>query len=255
MAAKKAPMDPIEALLASRGYGSRDRDGRSGRDAAQFHTPEERAKKAAAELKSHFIDLSGQQRTSGKAVSSFAQSVTARDDDPLAEGPTKEAVEAWNQLDEPVGQSSFVSLPYNVQQASFPQMFRKLTSKGRPMPEDYHSSRPRVQSVPMVSALSTSSATASTLRQAYKYLDTKIIRGHDPLQSFGLGGARGASAGQAANEESEGPLGGRDGMMEIRERLEELLGAYEDDTAEDADQGMGTDEEYEDQVDEWDIDD
>ena len=38
-----------------------------------------------------------------------------------------------------------------------------------------------------------------------------------------------ASAGQAANDESEGPLGGRDGLIEIRERLEELLGAYEGD--------------------------
>lgn len=250
LATKKAPLDPIEALLASRGYGSRNR----GRDERNFETPEERAEKAAHQLSKHYISFSGDKRESSDQVKMFAQSVVARDSDKLARGPTMEAMEAWNKLQEPVGQSTFVPLSYNIQSASFPQIFRKLTSNGRPMPDDVKY-RPRVQTLPMISSLITTPDTAHTIRHAYKYLVNNVIKGHEPLQSFGLGGGRGISAGQAASEESEGPLGGRDGLMEIRERLEELLGAYEGDDKvnDESDQEMGTDEEYEDEIDEWDM--
>lgn len=241
-------MDPIEALLASRGYGSRDRE----RKERNFETPQERATKAARQIQQYYTQFSTL-NSKKEVLDNFAESIVARDGDELAASPTREALEAWTQLQEPVGQSTFVPLPYRIQSASFPQLFSRLTSTGRPMPEGYNL-RPRVKSVPMISALSTSSGTSAILRQAQKYLDTRVIKGHDALQAFGLGGARGASAGQAASEESEGPLGGRDGMIEIRERLEELLGAYEGDNYSEEEEQY-TDEEYQDQAEEWILDD
>lgn len=246
-AVKKVAMDPIEALLASRGYGSRDRD----RKEHSFDTPQERATKAAQQIQQYYTPFST--FNSNKVMDNFAESIVARDGDEMAANPTREALEAWNQLQEPVGQSTFVPLPYHIQSANFPQLFSRLTSTGRPMPDGYNA-RPRVQSVPMISALSTSSSTSSILRHALKYLDTRVIKGHDALQTFGLGGARGASAGQAASEESEGPLGGRDGLIEIRERIEELLGAYEGDNYSEEEEQY-TDEEYQDENDEWVLDD
>jgi hypothetical protein len=250
-ATKGAAMDPIEALLASRGYGSRER----ARNERDFETPQERAIKAAKQIQKHFINYSSPAKSNG-VKHNFAEYVVARDNDALAASPTREALEVWSHLQEPVGQTTFAGIPFNIQSASFPQMFRNLTSTGRPVPEDYSDMRPRVQSIPMLSSLSTASSTAAILQQARRYLDKRVIKGHEALQSFGLGGARGASAGQAANDESEGPLGGRDGLIEIRERLEELLGAYEgDDGDKSEDERLDTDEEYDDQVEEWVLDD
>lgn len=250
-ATRAAAMDPIEALLASRGYGSRGR----GRNERNHDTPQERAVKAASQLQKHFISYSTPVQ-SVSAKNNFAENVVARDNDELAEAPTREALDAWSHLQEPIGQSTFVGLPFNIHSSSFPQIFRNLTSTGRPMPEGYSDMRPRVQTIPMLSSLSTSSSTAVMLRHARRYLDQRVIKGHEALQSFGLGGARGASAGQAADEESEGPLGGRDGLIEIRERLEELLGAYEgDDGDKSEDERLDTDEEYDGFVEEWVLDD
>lgn len=241
-------MDPIEALLASRGYGS-NRGNR--RDERTFETPQEIAAKAAQQIQRHFLHLSLPASTSDSI--NFAENVVARDDDKLAETPTREGMQAWSRLDEPMGQSTFVALPYRIQQASFPQLFSHLTSTGRRLPEAF-TGRPKVASVPMLSSLFTSPRTAASLKDAQRYVDAKVIKGHDSLASFGLGGARGISAGQAASDDSEGPLGGRDGMIEIRERLEELLGAYEVGD-EDDDEELGTDEEYPVQAEEWALDD
>ncbi|UZJ52955.1 hypothetical protein CBS101457_002275 [Exobasidium rhododendri] len=249
---RAAAIDPIEALLASRGYGS----SRRGRDERNFETPQERAVKAANQIQQYFMHFSRAPSTHSSA--NFAESIVARDDDTMAEIPTREGLEAWSHLQEPVAQSTVVKLPYRVQQASFPQIFSKLSSTGRPMPEDWKG-RPKVQTIPVLSSLFTSPRSAMALREARNYLDKKVIKGHESLTSFGLGGSRGSSAGQAASDESEGPLGGRDGMIEVRERLEEILGAYEGDGDGGEEEGegeqLGTDEEYEDQVEEWDISD
>lgn len=59
------------------------------------------------------------------------------------------------------------------------------------------------------------------------------------------------SAGAAANEESEGRIGGRDGLKELKEKIEELRSAYSTDDAaggqygENEESGPGTDEEWE----------
>lgn len=245
---KLAQLDPIEALLASRGYGNTDQY----RERGRIETAHERALKAAQMIKLHSYSFAPATKTVIQA-GNFAQLAVARDGDQLAATPTTEALAAFNDIPDPMSRNTFVPLSYYVQAASYPQIFSKLSSNGKPLPDDVKQ-RSRVQSVPMISSLTISPSTAATLRDARNYIDKKIIRGHDPMSTFGLGGSRGLGAGQAASEESEGPLGGREGMMEIRERLEELLAAYED-GEEMAEDDLGTDEEYPDQEDEeWNLD-
>lgn len=54
------------------------------------------------------------------------------------------------------------------------------------------------------------------------------------------------SSGQAANDEIEGVIGGRDGIKELLERAEEMRAAYDDgaDAENDDEDGRGTDEEW-----------
>jgi hypothetical protein len=101
----------------------------------------------------------------------------------------------------------------------------------------------------MLSSLVTSPQSAHLLSDARKWIEDVLIKGHAPLATYGIGGSRGRSgAGQAASDETEGFLGGREGLVEIRERLEELLGAYEEGLNRSASIGdeeqIGTDEEF-----------
>lgn len=86
---------------------------------------------------------------------------------------------------------------------------------------------------------------------------TTALRSHAPLASYGLVGSSaaprntigggGISAGQAANDEIEGVIGGRDGLKEVLETAEEMRAAYEDEDSkeeEDQEDGRGTDEEW-----------
>lgn len=84
---------------------------------------------------------------------------------------------------------------------------------------------------------------------------TTALRSHTPLASYGLVGSSaaprntigggGISAGQAANDEIEGVIGGLDGLKEVLERAEEMRAAYEDEESRhDEDEGRGTDEEW-----------
>ncbi len=86
---------------------------------------------------------------------------------------------------------------------------------------------------------------------------TAALASHAPLSTFGLGSGSyaGGGAGAAASEDSEGVIGGRDGLKEVRERLEDLLSAYEaglDEDEEEEDDGRGTDEEWQ-EDEEWDL--
>lgn len=114
---RSGPIDPIDALLASRGYGARERP----RDGPPEDTPEIRAQKAAMSLGEAWHDFSeaprgksqsktGQGRAgagagagAGRKKTPFAQSVVARDADVGAEMPTQQAVEVWGGLQEPLG--------------------------------------------------------------------------------------------------------------------------------------------------------
>lgn len=250
------PLDPIEALLAARGYDPR----KHSRSNGQQDTAEQRAKVAAREISRHFSYLTPYRLQSSPSTGKvrlekpFAQVTTARDSDKLAAQPTRDAMDVWSKLDEPVGRSTFVPLAFNVRSATFPNIFRRLTHEGRPRPRTSPGSRSirsRVNAIPVLSSLSTSPDTARLLSDARKWIDEVLIKGHAPLAAFGIGGSRGRSgAGQAASDETEGFLGGREGLVEIREALEELLGSYEeglvgslsDDDKEDGQ--VGTDEEF-----------
>ncbi|MCO5549618.1 hypothetical protein L7F22_003091 [Adiantum nelumboides] len=260
------PLDPIEALLAARGYDPRKQD----RKNASRMTDTERAKVAAEAIQKSYLSFApGKSSHIGKDKP-YAQFTTARDDDRMAETPTKAALEAWSTLDEPAGGNCFVPAALNVRWSSFPQMFRGLTTNGRPLPpahkdtnesEEQKKKRTKVQNVPMLASLSTTPESAHLLADARQFIDSTLIKGHEPLNAYGIGGSRGRSgAGQAANEETEGFLGGRDGLMEVRERLEELLGAYEEGLlagrikSTEEEDAIGTDEEYEDDhEEEWDL--
>ncbi|PWN33589.1 uncharacterized protein FA14DRAFT_161364 [Meira miltonrushii] len=259
------PLDPIEALLAARGYDPRKQD----RKNSNRMTDTERAKIAAEAIQKSYISFAPGQNAHDGKDKPYAQFTTARDDR-MAETPTKAALEAWSALDEPAGGSCFVPAAFNVRWSSFPQMFRGLTSNGRPLPpthkdtnesEEQKKRRTKVQSVPMLASLSTTPESAHLIADARQFIDSTLIKGHEPLTAYGIGGSRGRSgAGQAASEETEGFLGGRDGLMEVRERLEELLGAYEEGLAggrimsTEEEDAIGTDEEYEDDhEEEWDL--
>lgn len=241
-------MDPIEALLASRGYSSRP-----SKRGPEHLSPQERAERGAQQIRRYNANFSFKEQE-GQSLSStstdFANHAVARDDDMLAQIPTKEALERYlsngETIDEPLTKASFVPLRFNVRSAAFPQIFgRNVTSQGRIMASSEVKTR-RVDKVSMATTLRTTPSLSNSIRPAKAFVDRTLIRGHAPLSAYGIGGTRGTAAGQAANDESEGLLGGRDGLMEIRERLEELLGAYEEEgaTGHDAEEGMGTDEEY-----------
>lgn len=261
------PLDPIEALLAARGFDSRKND----RIGQTMESAEERARRAAQTIRKNFVSLTPYKLTDGYAKNRatqtigtpYARTALARDDDGMAAAPTREALEAWTALDEPAGRADFVPLAFNVRSASFPQLFSGLTSTGRPVlsgpPADAH--RPaKIRSLPMLASLSTTPDTASLLAEARRWVDSRIIKGHESLAAFGIGGARGRSgAGQAASDDTEGLLGGREGLMEVRERVEELLGAYEEglpggQAIDPEDDQMGTDEEYEAEGSDWELD-
>lgn len=245
-------IDPIEALLLSRGLDTR----RNERNTATLETPEQRAKRGADSISKHFMDLS--HRCDSFSPMPFARISTAREWDTVAKNLTREAVESVADEDN-VGWSDVVPLPFNIKSASFPQMFQDLSADGRVLPgtpssSQENASRPRVERIPMYSSLTSTPKTAHMLEKARSWLDRAVIRGHDPLSTFGLGASRGRSgAGQAASDDTEGLLGGRDGLLEVRERLDELLGAYDDGGHQKDEDNVGTDEECDSQNSDWDV--
>lgn len=143
--------------------------------------------------------------------------------------------------------------------ATNPAMYQDLTSNGRPWPRSSSSqasSTTRPKSLPLLSTLSTTPDSYTHIKNAMETLSL-ALKSHTHLSSFGLVGSSsaprnariggGVSAGQAANDEIEGIVGGRDGIKELLERVEEVRSAYEDgQDADDDDQdnGRGTDEEW-----------
>ena len=263
VSSKKA-FDPIEALLAAKGYMPKQ-DSRP--DAhGQRETSADAARKAAGYIKGIWTDLScGElldKRTKSKTVLPsnvpFAQSVVARDADSNAQAATMAALQSMHasDIDQPMFQSSFVPAAYNVPD-SFPQLFSGLTAEGRSLQQlgldSDGTSNSTTRSLPMISSLQTSTDGTYHLLKAAKRVVTEAIDGHLPLSMYGIGQT--GSAGAAASEDTEGVIGGRDGLKEIRERLEDLASAYESgfsdsDMEED---GRGTDEEWPEDKDEWDI--
>lgn len=129
---------------------------------------------------------------------------------------------------------------------STPHLFTGLSSQGRPYPS---SKTTRPTSLPLLSTLSTTPTSLAHIESCLSFLRSTIYS-HSPLAAFGLGGSSATmSSGQAANDEIEGIIGGRDGIKELLERGEELRGAYEEEghrRGEESDEEKGTDEEWED---------
>lgn len=153
--------------------------------------------------------------------------------------------------------STFAPLAYPVP-SSHPQFFNGLTSTGRALPDDLDkSTRSKVGSLPLLSSLRTTPSTSTLLRSTRSLLSA-ALSGHAPLSAYGLGSSSSSAAGAAANDVSEGAVGGRDGLREIRERLEDCLSAYmvgygEGSGEEEEDDGRGTDEEWDEEGEEWDL--
>lgn len=112
------------------------------------------------------------------------------------------------------------SVPYNLS-TTFPPLTRQAGQGD--------------SSISVLASLRTTPGTSRLLREARAAL-TAAIDGHAHLQAYGIA--------------AQGSVGGRDGLRETRERLEDLLGAYEEGEQEEV-EDVGTDEEYE--VEEWDL--
>jgi len=84
-----------------------------------------------------------------------------------------------------------------------------------------------------------------------------VIEGHQPLYNYGIGGR--GSVGVASSDENDGQVGGRDGLKEIREQLEDLSSNYEMEGFEEQEEEEGAhvkdqDEEWVEKEDEdWDL--
>jgi hypothetical protein len=115
------------------------------------------------------------------------------------------------------------AVPYNLS-STFPPIFSQGEQDASPA------------QLSLLASISTTPATATPLREALSSLKGALA-GHLPSAAWGIA--------------EQGPLGGMDGLREARERLEELLGAYEEEGAGGEMEDVGTDEEFEQE--EWDL--
>ncbi|CAO1634430.1 unnamed protein product, partial [Sympodiomycopsis kandeliae] len=281
LAPMEAPLDPIEALLASRGYNPRPGQLRSEeRGAGGRFDPAEIGRAGAKEIAKSWTTLSAasssvvrpRKRTSSKTESSsakpFAMRTIARDAQAGAQAITESSTQEWMAgakedgglgLEEPWGRSLFTPLDQPIL-ATNPAIYQDLTSNGRPWPRSSSSSASssnRPKSLPLLSTLSTTPDSYTHIKNAMNTLSL-ALKSHTHLSSFGLVGPSsaprnagiggGISSGQAANDEIEGIIGGRDGVKELLERIEEVRSAYEDgqDDHDGDENGRGTDEEWDD---------
>ena len=101
--------------------------------------------------------------------------------------------------------------------------------------------------MPVIASMRTTPDSLSILRDA-KALVNHVVSRHEPLEAYGV-----SSAGSSSLNDSEGAVGGLDGLREIRETLESACAAYgmEEDTSGDP----GTDEEWQndEEDDQWEL--
>lgn len=259
-APSSSSIDPIDALLAFRGYGPASanagrrrhpeqeainarrtalREGSDGIDAAWHCFSDARADSAATKSSSS----STSPWTSAKpfalsAVSRLGKTAASSSSKAYGQPPSRtDIVQHWLHPDEE--QRGEAVAPSAGPQLQEP-WGRLLTT---PLTQPSHAATPsrlRQQPAAPLSALYCSSQpTLRHLSQARRTL-LGAVRGHAPLGTWGVG--EGAT---------EGRVGGRDGLKELLERVEELRGGYED-GGEGGDEdeengGKGTDEEWEDQ--------
>ncbi|CAD6884273.1 unnamed protein product [Tilletia controversa] len=247
--------DPIEAMLAARGLLAKTSSDRN-KQRNEPWTPEFGRREVEASWVD-FLPPAQQQGRQKIRARQFAQTLTARDADVGAKIPTQSVMEAWSGLPAPLGTTHFVPLAYNIL-PSHPQFFNDLTNTGRALPDaSLAPTNKRVRTMPLVSGLSTGPQTAAVLL-AHRRFVQDVLRGHVPLQMYGIGGNGAGASGAASSEDSEGVIGGRDGLKEVLERLEEMLQGYEGEGADGDDEddegdGRGTDEEWVENGEEWDL--
>ncbi|PKI84320.1 Dml1p [Malassezia vespertilionis] len=190
-----------------------------------------------------YADAYTAKRSAPRVLSTpYAERTMARDADAMAEKPTLAALGKRNPANAPIYVHNFTPLAYPISSA-YPQYFYGLTSDGRPNVNATEKFT-QVNSMPTIASLRTTPDTLPLLEEARKFV-CRVLTGHEPLSMFGLGASGNA---RAANEESEGSVGGRDGLVEIRETLENWCEAYGGVADEET---PGSDEEWEAQA--WDV--
>ncbi|PWY99132.1 tubulin nucleotide-binding domain-like protein [Testicularia cyperi] len=246
--------DPVDAVLASYGYGSRDTRFR------QRGEPVESAADLAARgnkfLLSTWLDLSlpsslpAQSNKNGNSDEKLRKKLLYQLQNPFATHVVLRnsnleqlrlglgMLDKFLKIKEPFGQGVYVPLSYNVP-TSYPNYFSGLDASGRAIPPKLHMTNqtPRPKSLPVVSALSTTPSTVYLLREARETLK-EAIQGHRPLQAWGL---------TTSSAED------RDMLKDHREEIENLIDAYTVDNPyeiggegalQNEEDQMGTDEEY-----------
>ena len=139
---------------------------------------------------------------------------------------------------------TYSRLAYPLQSA-YPSIFRNLTRDGRPLTSE-HEVHTKPSAMPAMASLRTTPDTLSLLRDA-RALVTHVVSRREPLEAYGV-----ASGARTLLDETEGAVGGLDGLRELRETLEGACAAYG--AEEEAEGEPGTDEEWgQDDDDGWDI--
>lgn len=231
----------IEHMFAMRGLSTRTRP-------AEADARKTQATNAAQALRHAWHDVScGYGAAFGAepaqaALKPYAEHTLARDAQGAAEAATTDALDTWSSISAPFSSQIFAPLAYPITSA-YPRIFRHVTRDGRPL----HDAHATPSSVPIVASLRTSESTLPMLLAAREFV-VGVLAGHEPLAAYGIGSAP-ASAGRAATDESEGCVGGRDGLIDVRETLEQLCDAYGGVINDDAE--PGTDEEWADDA--WDL--
>ncbi|EST09263.1 Misato Segment II tubulin-like domain protein [Kalmanozyma brasiliensis GHG001] len=233
--------DPVDALLASYGYGA-DRDSRLRQRGAPLESESELAARGTQLVLSTWLDLSlpSSLPAGGKSRKKllynlsrpFSHTAILRNADlndaHLGLGMLDSLL---TQIREPFGQGVYIPQSYNVL-SSFPNFFTRLDG-GRAITAGADKGNAKVdrpKDVPVLSSLSATPSSVYRLKEARETL-SEVLKGHLPLAAYGLDG-----------EDA------RDGLKEMREMVEGWIDAYSvgDDggASGEEDDGMGTDEEY-----------
>ena len=234
--AASGSLDPVDALMASYGYGA-DRDSRARQRGAPIESESELAARGARLALSAWIDLSlppsltGGEKTRKQLLYNlshpYSHTAVLRDstlDDPFLGLGMLDTLLA--RTHPPFGLGNLVAQSYNVL-SSFPNFFTLLDRRSQPI-TDSARSRAKVTKPKEVAILSSLAATPSSVYLFQEARETirEALQGHTPLAAYGL------------NAEDA-----RDSLKEQRESVEGWIDTYSVDGDED-DEGMGTDEEY-----------
>ncbi|PWN51349.1 tubulin nucleotide-binding domain-like protein [Violaceomyces palustris] len=243
-------LDPIEALLAAKGYLSKPTSARfagGSRREERYQSQDEKDAKASEKIRQSWLDLSQRFSLSSsseeKPIHSSSQGSGHLK--PFAMSLKQIALLFAPAPPPPFLPSFFAPQSYNLP-TSHPKFFTDLTSQGRPLPVGGGGTKSnhRPKSIPIVSSLYTTPRTGHLIKSC-KRVVLEALGSHSPLSQYGIGALSSSGGGI-----SEGFVNGRDGLKELRERFEDLLTGYSDQIDQDESDGgegrggPGTDEEW-----------